>query len=263
MWGTGRFPTSQEEGARGGNVVSSANASPGERSSRGHEIAQLLDSRRADARDGVEVVHRRERPVLGAVVDDLLRGDRSHPGQLVELLDGRGREADRPAGRASSARRLAGPAPSRVLRGSARGSGSRRRAERRDSPQRGRRRGPHLPRGGRRRRCAHRRAADRDRAGAPRRRRGRRARDAPAATRRARARRRRAPARSPRRPARDAGRRARAAPARRRLRRSRSSGRRRWARGHGRRAPITRGSRLRRETEKTSPAWRRPTTSRS
>jgi hypothetical protein len=35
--------------------------------------SQVVDAGRADARDRVELVDRRERPVLAAVVDDFLR----------------------------------------------------------------------------------------------------------------------------------------------------------------------------------------------
>ena len=80
-----------------------------ERSSRRHEVAQLLDSCRPDARDRVEVVDGCERPVLGSIVHDLLRGDRSHAGKLVELLDRRRRQAD--AGRSQHRRPLSSHRP--------------------------------------------------------------------------------------------------------------------------------------------------------
>jgi len=65
----------------------------------------LLDAGRADAGDGVEVVDRGERPVLGAVVDDLLRGDRPDAGELIELFEGRRRQAHERTGRADCAAR--------------------------------------------------------------------------------------------------------------------------------------------------------------
>ena len=59
---------------------------------------RFVDLRRADPGDRVEVVDRGERPVLLAVVDDLLRRHRPDPGKRVELLDRRGVEVDRSGG---------------------------------------------------------------------------------------------------------------------------------------------------------------------
>ena len=101
--------------------------------SRGHEIAQLLDARRADAGYRIEVVHRGEGAVLCPVVEDLLRGDRADTGELVELFGRRRREAhrDRPssatrASVGSARRRSRSPRPR-----PAREPGHRRRAVRR------------------------------------------------------------------------------------------------------------------------------------
>ena len=95
-------------------AASAASASAGqprssgllERGSRRHEVAQLLDPRRPDAGDRVEVVDRAQRPVRLAPVEDLLRRHRPDPGQRVELVERRAREAHlRRAARAAASRR--------------------------------------------------------------------------------------------------------------------------------------------------------------
>src|SRR5579884_45297 len=83
--------------------------------SRHHQALQVVQPRGTDAGDGVELVDRRERAVLLAVLDDLLRGHRADARQRVELLRGRGAERDwRARGRAvrgsGGARRGAHPA---------------------------------------------------------------------------------------------------------------------------------------------------------
>src|SRR6186997_2594980 len=51
------------------------------------DVAKLLDSRRPDSRDRIEVVNRAEGTVFLAVVEDLLSRDRADSGELVELLE--------------------------------------------------------------------------------------------------------------------------------------------------------------------------------
>ena len=84
-----------------------------------HHVPQLLDARGADARDRVEIVDRAKAAVLGAVVEDLLGGDRADPGKRVEL--GRGGRAEADAAAGGLARLAPGPV-------SARAPASRRRA---------------------------------------------------------------------------------------------------------------------------------------
>src|SRR5213596_470886 len=55
--------------------------------SRRHQLSQLLEARRTDTRDGIELVDRAEGAVLLPVVDDLLGGDRPDYRQGVELLE--------------------------------------------------------------------------------------------------------------------------------------------------------------------------------
>ena len=85
----------------------------------------------------------RERAVLGAVVDDPLRGDRTDPGKPVELLDRRRREArlrcERPAHRRLGSPRATAGTPSPLSRGPERGPARRRRAAQRGSAPRARR----------------------------------------------------------------------------------------------------------------------------
>src|SRR5215211_891958 len=69
------------------------------RRSRRHQLPQLLEPRRSDAGDGVEVVDRAEGAVLLAVMDDLLCRYRPDSRELVELLDGRGVQVNRPCRR--------------------------------------------------------------------------------------------------------------------------------------------------------------------
>ena len=100
----------------------------------GHEVAQLLDARRADARDGVGVVHGRERPVLRSVVQDLLRRDRSKaPGSSSSsstVADER-LTADPPMPPEASVGLAVAPPPATASPDSAREPGSRPRAARR------------------------------------------------------------------------------------------------------------------------------------
>src|SRR5215218_3362858 len=53
------------------------------RRSRRHQLPQLLEPRRSDAGDGVEVVDRAEGAVLLAVIDDLLAGTAQPGGWAV------------------------------------------------------------------------------------------------------------------------------------------------------------------------------------
>ena len=70
-----------------------------------HHVPELLDARRADARDRVEIIDGAEAAVLCAVVQDLLGGHRPDSGQRVEL-GRRGRvETDAAAGRLAAAAR--------------------------------------------------------------------------------------------------------------------------------------------------------------
>src|SRR5947208_8487405 len=76
--------------------------------SRRNQPLQLLDSRRPDPGDRVELVHGGERTVRLAVVENLLRGHRADARERIELLQcggvqvdgaGRGGAASRPADR--------------------------------------------------------------------------------------------------------------------------------------------------------------------
>ena len=64
-------------------------------------VAELLDPCRSDAGDVVEVVDRLERPVRRSPIDDLLRGHGPDARELVELVDGRDREAHLRTGNAA------------------------------------------------------------------------------------------------------------------------------------------------------------------
>ena len=83
-----------ERRARRAASVAASGAGPGSWRRPGPE---LVEPRRADPWDGVQPVHRGERPVLLAVVEDLLRRHRADPGQRVELLQRCGAQVDRPA----------------------------------------------------------------------------------------------------------------------------------------------------------------------
>ena len=92
------------------------------RSYRG-ERPDLFERRRADARHVDQVVHRRERPVLGPIVDDGRCRDRADAGQFLQLGLARGVDVDE---RGSFGRRSRSPTtPWRPRRSSpARGSRS-------------------------------------------------------------------------------------------------------------------------------------------
>ena len=91
--------------------------------SRRDEVPQLLDPRRADSRNRVQILDRAEAAVGGPVVDDLLRRHRPDARKCVELLD-RGRAQARASRRSTSRHRRE--------RGAARGPASRRQAAPRD-----------------------------------------------------------------------------------------------------------------------------------
>ena len=96
------------ERRRAGGDAGSGHGAP----SRSHQPAQLVDARRPDAGNRVELVDRRERPVLRAVVEDLLGGDRTDSRQRVELFGRCRGEMHRPGGRRGDAG-PAGPGPPR------------------------------------------------------------------------------------------------------------------------------------------------------